>query len=268
MDEHLDRRSALVLLAAMAAALLIGLLAWGPVPLTAASHQYADERVWLGLRNGANVLASLPLLAVALWGWRVTRNSPWPEALRRAWSAFHACAALAAVGGALYHLLPQFVTWLLATTATSAAFAMLGAGALAERVDMRLARPRALAALLGFVLLAALAVVLDETRDLRLLLLIETLPVLLLPAGALTLPGPHTRPADWIVMLLGYGAAKLADLADTWLLRTSGGLSGHTLMHLLLAGVAARLAYCALRSTPHAEPELPSQRVTSLNTAG
>lgn len=267
MSDPLGRRCTLVLLAAMAAALVTGLLAWGPVPL-GAFDQHADRRPWLGLPNAFNVLASLPLLAVACWGLQVTRNSGWPRPLRRAWTAFHACAAGAAVLGALYHLNPGLVTWLPATTAMCAGFAMLAAGALAERVHERLASPAALATVGCAVLLAALTVGINGARDVRPFLLIEALPVLLLPAGALSLPGAHTRSGDWIVMLAGYAAAKLADLSDARLYAATGWISGHALMHLLLTAVTAWLAYCAARAPAGVGEVDVSQRQTSLNTAG
>lgn len=268
MSDVLGRRCALVLLAAMAAALTTGLLAWGPVPLGAGAFAHADGRAGLGLPNVFNVLASLPLLAAGLWGVHATRASSWPQALRRAWGAFHACAMAAALLAALHHLNPTFVTWLPASTAMCAAFAMLAAGALAERVDPRLARPAALGGIGTAVLLAAAWVGWSGAADVRPFLLIELLPVLLLPAGAFSLHGAHTRPGDWVLMLAGYGAARAADLADAPIFAATGWIGGHALMHLLLAGVTAWLAYVAARTSGAAAGAGASQRQASLNTAG
>lgn len=268
MSDLLGRRCALVLLAAMAAALATGLLAWGPVPLAAVAFDHADERRWLGVPNAFNVFASLPLLFAAGWGLRTTRAAPWPPGLRRAWTAFHACAAAGALLAALHHLYPSFATWLPATTAMCAGFGMLAAGALAERVDERLARPPALIGLGTVVLLAALWVGWHGGGDVRPFLLIEALPVLLLPAGALSLTGVHTRAGDWVLMLAGYAVAKLADLADARLYAASGWIGGHALMHLLLAGVTAWLAYAAVRARSGDVEDEGSQRQASLNTAG
>jgi hypothetical protein len=269
MSDPLGRRCAIVLLAAMAAALATGLLAWGPVPLAAFALEHADARRWLGIPNAFNVFASLPLLLAGWWGLRATRATPWPPGLQRAWTAFHACAMAAALLAALHHLNPSFATWLPATTAMSAGFAMLAAGALAERVDERLARPGALCGIGAAVLLAALWVGWNGGGDVRPVLLIEALPVLLLPAGAIRLPGAHTRAGDWVLMLAGYAAAKLADIADARLYAASGWIGGHALMHLLLAGVTAWLAYVAVRAgSVDQEDDGSNQRQASLNTAG
>lgn len=266
MDEYLGRRCTLVLLAAMALALGTGLLAWGPVPLDPSAWRHADVRRWQGLPNALNVLANLPQIVVGWWGWRVTRTSRWPEALRRPWMAFHLCTLLAGVVALLYHLQPGPLGWIAARTALCGAFATLAAGALAERVDERFGHTRSVALLLGSVLLAGATVAASRGADIRPLLLFEMLPVLLLPAGAIGLPGLQTRASDWIVMLIGYGLARLADAHDARLLAATVGIGGHAVMHLLLAGVSGWLAYCAVRAVAGEVPD--NRRQTSLNTAG
>lgn len=266
MDDSLVRRCTLVLLGAMALALATGLLAWGPVPLEPAAWRHADTRPWLGLPNAGNVLASLPQIVVGWWGWHVTRNAPWPPAVRRPWAAFHLCTLAAGALALLYHLQPGPTGWIAAHTSLCAAFAMLALGALAERVDARFGQTRPTVLLLLGVLLSGAVVVTGGGADIRPLLLFELLPVLLLPAGAISLPGRWTRTVDWVVMLIGYGLARLADLHDARLLAATGGLGGHALMHLLLAVVSGWLAYRALLAASRAAPD--SQRQASLNTAG
>lgn len=267
MHDPLGRRCTLVLLAAMALALAIGLLAWGPIPLAADALRHADTRAWLGLPQGLNVLACLPQCLVGAWGWHVTRRAAWPDAVRRPWAAFHLFTLVAGLAGALYHLQPGRLAWIGAHTAASAAFAWLALGALAERVDGRLGGRLPMAVVAIGVLLAGIVPALTDGADLRGLLLIEVLPVLLLPAGAVGLRGAHTRPADWLLMLAGYGLAKLAHLQDAAVLGLTGWLSGHALMHLVLAAVSGWLGYCAVRPW-RAEGSGESQRKTSLNTAG
>lgn len=271
MSEPLSRRCALALLVALAAATVAGLIAWGPVLLAASAHAYADARTWAGLPNAANVLASLPLLAAALCGVVVTRSSRWSDELRRPWTAFHVSAGAAAAAAALYHAAPGDTSFVLAHGLTAAGFVFLGQGALAERVHPGFGSARAL---FGAGLLAVLAcaiVLIGAGRghgiDMRPLLLLEVLPVLLIPAGALWLPGAHTRASDWIIMLVAYGIAKGFDVADAAVLGATGWISGHGLMHLSLAAVAGWLAYCAARARWGAgSPD--TLRNTSLNTSG
>lgn len=271
MTDALGRRCALVLLAALTLATLVGLLAWGPVPLDAGVHHYADQRRWFGLPNAGNVLANLPLLLVGLWGWRATQASGWPAPLRRAWAGFHACVVGGSAIAAIYHVAPTTAGYVLAQMAMSAAFVLLTLGMLAERVDARFgAHPGATtAALVGLATLAALAsgAAADGTVDLRPFLLLQLIPALLIPAGALSLPGTHTRPSDWLTMLVAYAAAQGFDVADAAIHATTSWLGGHALMHLALAGVAAQLAYRAAVAVAVASGSDTTRVQTSLNTA-
>lgn len=259
----MGRRCALALMVALAAGVAAGLLAWGPVRLSPAAHAYADERAWAGLAHGLNVLACLPLLIAACHGVIATWRSAWGEEVRRPWMAFHGFAALSALGSAVYHASPSDAAYLLAHGATSGAFVMLTAGALAERVHRVFGTWRGLAAAALLLLLCGALVVASHLvasgADVRPLLLLQVLPVLLIPAGAAWLPGAYTQPRDWLVVFATYALAKLLDLGDAAVLMATGWLSGHTAMHLALAGVAAWMAYRASASR---------RRQTSANTCG
>ena len=271
MTDALGRRCALVILTALTLATVVGLLAWGPVPLDASAHEYADQRRWFGLPHAVNVLANLPLLLVGIWGWRTTRASAWPAAVRRPWQAFHLCVAGGSLIAAAYHVAPNNAGFVLSQIALSAAFALLTFGMLAERVNPRFGS-NAGQATVGVIVVASLGAVLfgagsGGSIDLRPFLLLQLLPVLLIPAGALGLPGAHTASSDWLLMLVAYAAAKAFDFADVQIFAATGWISGHALMHISLAAVAGRLAYRAA-TAPSATPEDgPTQRQTSLNTA-
>lgn len=259
----MGRRCALALLIALAAGLAAGLLTWGPVRLADADHHYADQRSWGAMPSALNVLACLPLLLTACWGAVATRRSRWGEEVRRPWTGFHLFAALAAVAAAGYHVSPGDAGYLAAHGLASGGFMMLMFGVLAERVHPAFGSWRGLAGA-GLLVALALGLVLagrvpGEGADLRPLLLLQVLPLLLIPAGAAWLPGAYTQPRDWLVLLVTYALAKLLDLADARLLAITGWLSGHAAMHLALAGVAFWLAYRAAAA---------SRRQTSSNTSG
>lgn len=269
--EQLGRRCALAILAALTLAMVVGLLAWGPVPLAASAHQYADQRRWLGLPQAINVIVNLPLLLVGLWGWHATRSSAWPLPLRLSWMGFHACVAGGSLIAAAYHVAPGDIAYVLAQIVMSAAFVLLTLGMLAERVNTRFGTKPGLAVLVVLAVATAAAFAAGDggpgSIDLRPFLLLQLLPVLLIPAGALSLPGTHTHGTDWLLMLVAYAAAKAFDLADGGIFAATGWVSGHTLMHLSLAGVAAVLAYRAAKAPSAALDDGPTQRQTSLNTA-
>lgn len=273
MTDALAQRCALAILLAALVATAVGLLAWGPVPLVAATHAYADERSAFGLANAWNVLANVPLLAAALYGLRVESRSPAPLWLRRSRQAFHACVGFGAVAAAIYHLAPGHALYLVTQAAMAAGFLMLTGAMLGERVHPGFASPLMLgAAALSPIVAAGAAVLVGSPgpTDLRPLLLLQIVPVLVVPAGALTLPGSQTRAADWIVLLVIYTLAQACHLADATILAGTGSvLSGHTLMHLGFALATAWLAYCtASRASGATAAGTDSQRRASLNTDG
>jgi len=272
MTEQLGRRCALVILAALTLATCVGLLAWGPVLLDAGMHDYAGQRRWLGLPNAVNVLCNLPLVLAGLWGWRATRTSAWPATVRLPWQGFFISVTGGSLVAAVYHAAPGNTGYVLAQVAMSAAFVMLTFGMLAERVQAGFGSRAGLQGAAVLLALATAVVVLGAglrgSVDLRPFLLLQILPVLLIPTGALGLPGSYTRAGDWLVMLIAYGAAKCFDLFDAQIHAFTGWIGGHALMHLALAGVAGQLAYRAASATPSAPAGDPAVRAqTSLNTA-
>jgi hypothetical protein len=271
VTEQLGRRCALVILAAMTLAMIVGLIAWGPVTLDAPEQRYADQRTLFGIPHAANVLANLPVLVMGLWGWATTRASVWPSEVRLPWQAFHLCVVVGSVIAAIYHAVPGPVGYVMSQVAMSAAFVLLSIGVLAERVSPHFGSRRGMAVSAALiVIMTAMALVgaqFDGTVDLRPFLLLQLLPVLLIPTGALSLPGQHTRGADWVILLVAYAAARAFDLADQTIFHSSGWISGHSLMHLGLACVAGWLAYCAAKAAAGDADPGPTQRQTSLNTA-
>lgn len=236
MTEPLGRRCALVLMASMTLAAATGLIAWGPILLTADMHRYADSRTWLGMITGANAWVHATMFVAGAWGRRATRESSWATKLRRPWQLFHLCAMLSAAMAGVCHARSSNALFLLAHVSMAGGFMMLTSGLLAERGHARFGSSLSCGVCLlgvgvtGYVML--LVRLLGGSLDLRLLMLLELIPLLVIPAGALSLPGRSTRASHWIVVLSLYVLAKVLGTADAAILETSGWISGHTLQHL------------------------------------
>lgn len=277
MSPRIAQGCALVLMLAMMLAMAAGMMAWGPMQLRAGDHQLADTRNWLGLPQALNTLACLPLIAASAWGTAALRRGHWPACLRAPWLAFFALTAAMSACAAAYHLQPSDAGYALTQALAAAAMTMLALAFMAERMHPLFG---SVPAVLGACAVAGFAALwwfanqwASDHGDLRAVIFLQCLPLLLMPSGALSLAGRFTTAADWLAMLALYVLARLAGLADEWVLRLSGGLSGHTLMHLLLGAVVAWAAYRALaapgsrRSLLAASTAEPTQRRTSLNTS-
>jgi hypothetical protein len=257
MDAQLPCRCAIALFASMILALLIGLLAWGPIVAPQASQAPGASAALL--LDGASLLVSFAMVCAGLWGLRQLEGHPQPAA----WALFFVAIALAGPAAAYHHWAPDgwslFVTHLLAGWASTA----LVCACLAERVDTRWSRAPLL---LGSLTLAALAVshwavgeVTHGAGDMRSHLLLQSLPLLLVPAGLVQLPGRWTTPRDWYVVLSLHAAALLVD-----------ALGATSLQYLPWAGAAGWLGWRLAAPGRHGSAEEPgaaSEASTSLNTS-
>jgi hypothetical protein len=272
------RRHAVLLLVSSLLLAGIALLAWGPLPLGAHAHEYADGRTWLGVPNAANVLVNLPLFWLAVWGWCVTRLSAWPRALRLPWQGFHLWVMVTSLASAMYHAAPTDALLVVSRTCQACAFGLLILGLLAERVSPRFGSGGACVAASVVVLLAGLMIVYSGRQahggvDLRPLVLLELVPIILIPVALLRLASDQGRLAGWLLALAVYAAARVAGLADTSIFSVTGWVSGHTVMHFGCGVIVGWMGYRAAGSRVSdigsgAAVSALSQRRTSANTTG
>ncbi len=199
-------------------------------------HDYADQRVWLGLPHAADMLSNLPFLVVGaiglhfvLRGWRTNGNAfsdqraAWPYAL------LFAGVVLTAFGSAWYHAQPNDTTLLWDRLPMALAFAGLVAGILTDR-----AAQRSFGLLVAFATVGA-GTVLYWTASGNLV------PYLAMQAGFIgtaliataCIASRYTH-ANRIYAAAGlYAAAILFERLDHQVYALLGGwISGHTLKHL------------------------------------
>jgi hypothetical protein len=241
---------------ALAILALAGLLwAHGPIGQWADYHAFADGRAWLGLPNAANVLSNLPFLAIGVWAlWRL-RSAPMASPSLAAWRLLALALVLTAMGSSVYHWAPSNVSLVGDRLPIAWACAALAAAFLGERVATHWSHAYTLVAALALATLSVVFWWLTERvgqGDLRLYLFIQILPMLLVPLGlglGLKATTPSATPARaWWAMVGCYALAKLFEMADLPLFASLGGLSGHTLKHLVAAAGAAWLLHAVVRA--------------------
>lgn len=222
-----------------------------PLPQAQEYHHFADDRTFLGVPNGLNVVSNLPFLIVGVWGvWSVSRIrvGPFVDRVERwPWFGFFVGVDLTAFGSAYYHLHPDNDRLMWDRLPMSIAFMSLVAAVLAERIDIKLGT-RLLLPLLAAGVASVLAWHWSERQgrgDLRPYYFVQFYPMLALPFLLLWLPPRYTKTSDLLLALGCYVVAKLCEHpGDAPIYELGHVVSGHTLKHL----VAAAGAYWILRA--------------------
>jgi hypothetical protein len=228
-------------------------------------HDFADRSVLFGVPHAGDVLSNVGFAILGIWGlirlWPVRRNAAiaagWPG-----YSVFLLALVLTAAGSSVYHLSPNNARLVWDRVPLALACAGLLAAVRAESragVDGRL--------MTGVLAIAALMSVwwwritdAAGEGDLRPYLLIQALPLVLIPLWQVAYRRPRNERIAFGAAILLYIAAKIAELNDHSLYSILAPISGHTIKHLLatVASVAIvrdlirRVPRCACRVRLHA----------------
>jgi len=234
------------LLLAIAAMAVLALVAHGPIPQPESYHRFADERTILGVPNAWNVASNLPFLIVGLYGlWLLARHHCRGSLsfLRPAYATFFVGVALVAVGSAYYHLDPSDATLLWDRLPMTIAFAAFFVAILGEHIKPDWVR----LALVPVLAIGAFSVLWwRASGDLRPYVLVQYLPVILIPAIVLLYPS-RLPGAKWVWAVLGvYAVAKVLEFFDVPIFQL-WGVSGHSLKHIVAA-----VAVCFVAIIVHA----------------
>ncbi len=221
-----------------------------PIPQDPNYHNFADERVLLGIRNFGDVMSNVPFflvgaLSIAFFLRRPNDTTGEIDQLRWPFFIYFAGVALVAFGSAYYHYAPMNETLFWDRLPMSIAFMALLSAFVMDRIQIK-------AGLLLLPLLVILGIfsviywhLTEQTGqgDLRLYAVVQFFPILAIPLICI-LFSPLKLDARYVVaMACLYGLAKVFEFFDhgTFDLLDET-VSGHTLKHLS----AAAAAYMAL----------------------
>jgi hypothetical protein len=241
-----SRGTRLFIIVAVAAIGIGAVLLLPPIAQPAAYHHYADQRSLFGVPHFWNVVSSLAFTAAGLHGLRVARRSLRAEhrGIRRTYLATFFSAVLIGFGSAWYHLAPGNTTLAWDRLPMAMAFTALFAAVIADYLDPRWGERLLLPLLLAGILSVLYWHLTEQAGrgDLRPYLLVQFLPVVLLPLILLLFPAPRL-PTPWLWSVLAvYLAAKLLEHFDAALMTLTGAVSGHTLKHVVAAAALFLLA--------------------------
>jgi hypothetical protein len=227
-----------------------GLLLLPPITQDQTYHQFADQRMILGVPNFWNVVSNLPFLAVGAAGLRRFRANP-------ATVVFFLGAFLTGIGSSYYHWNPNDDTLFWDRLPMTLSFAAILALVVEERVNAKV----------GAILLwPALATGLFSlllwrwTGDLQLYFWVQFFPGVAVVLLFLLYPAKFTGTSYWISAGVLYALAKVFEFSDEAIFSANGLLSGHTLKHL----AAAAACWAILRYFQARRPILDGQPERSL----
>ena len=236
------------------------MLAVKPFPQPLSYHNFADQRPMLCVPHALNVLSNLPFVIVGMCGLLVLyrrRMQPPCDALqttkeRHHYLVFFLCIALTGIGSAYYHAEPTNDRLMWDRLPLAMAFMALFASVIAERVSIRAGN----VLFWPLVLLGAGSVLywhhteMKGAGDLRLYLLVQFFPMLVLPFVLALFPPRYTRTGDLIGALAWYVVAKVLELLDYQVYAAGQLVSGHTLKHLVAGGSAYLILHMLERRRP------------------
>ena len=216
-----------------------------PIPQPLEYHNFADQRMVLGIPNFLDVLSNLLFLAAGLYGLKLLfdprhgRERALFEARGEiiAYTLFFTASLLTCFGSIYYHLTPDNASLVWDRLPMTLMFTSLLSIVISERISQRA----------GVILLPVLAGLgifsvyhwhqteLIGAGDLRLYLLVQFFSGLLILYMIFFLRSRYSRANRFGWLLAIYALSKVAEFFDREIFEVQQVISGHTIKHLLAA---------------------------------
>jgi hypothetical protein len=208
-------------------------------------HNFADQRMFLGIPNFLDVLSNLLFLAAGLYGLKLLfdprhgREKALFDARGEifAYSLFFAASLLTCFGSVYYHLAPDNASLVWDRLPMTLMFTAFLSIVISERINQR-------AGVMLLPFLAGLGIFsvyhwyqteLIGAGDLRLYLLVQFLPGLLILYMIFFLRPRYSRANRFGWVLAIYALSKFAEFFDQDIFGVQQWISGHTIKHISAA---------------------------------
>lgn len=235
----------------MSVTTLVALFFVGPIPQDPRYHLFADSSQVLGLENFWNIVSNFPFIVVGFIGLlRCSRLTQVESAA--GYIVFCVSAVFVGIGSSYYHVAPSNGTLLWDRLPMAVAFMAFLSMLLGERIITRHKQ----ACLWLLVLIGLSAVVYWSWTeslgrgDLRPYLLVQFLPVLLIPLIVWLFPSRYMSNSLLLSSFALYFVAKLLEYFDTEIMSITGLMGGHPWKHV----VAAVAGLCIIYAIPARRP--------------
>jgi hypothetical protein len=212
-----------------------------PIPQDPSFHQFADQRTILSIPNFWNVVSNFGFLfvgAIGLYKLHISNSLNIVQAIKYSYSIFFIGVFFVSFGSAYYHWQPNNHTLIWDRLPMTLAFMSLTSIVFAEFLSVKFGRVN----LIPLLFIGLLSVFywywseLQGAGDLRLYVLVQFLPMILLLVLLLFGQPTFQNQYGYWELILAYALAKLAEYFDIKIYKlTSGMISGHTPKHILAA---------------------------------
>lgn len=217
---------------------IIGVFLMPPIPQELSYHQFADQQTLFGIPHFFNTVSNIPYLIIGYLGLRLISSDKkieLVENIRYIYALFFISVFMVGLGSFYYHLSPDNSTLLWDRLPMAVAFMSFFTIILAEYISEKLATRLLLHLLIigvGSVLYWYWTESIGQ-GDLRLYILVQFLPVLLMPIIFILYSSQFTMNFFLWLVLVCYGVAKGFEMIDFEVFELSKAVSGHTLKHLV-----------------------------------
>lgn len=224
----------LICLAVVASILL--LVEVGPIHQDNSYHHFSDQHSCFGIDNVLNVLSNVPFVLVGVWFLAQLAKSSGTQN-RASLAMLYIGSILVGFGSGYYHIDPNSSTLVWDRLPMTISFMSLFALALGDHFKSI----RSHVVLLPLLAIGVASVFhwwLGDSAgegDLRLYVLVQFLPLLLLPMFLVFFSTDSEQRKPYIALIACYLVAKIAEHYDEAIHETLGIISGHSIKHLVSA---------------------------------
>jgi hypothetical protein len=220
----------------------------GPIAQPAHYHDFADQSVASSIPHAADVLSNAGFALVAIWGWLKLWPRRGSDRLRAGWPGYRLFLIgllLTAFGSAFYHLAPDNARLVWDRLPIALVCAGLLAGVRGDIKGGSNGEIEVIVLALYAVASVAWWAITDSmgAGDLRPYLLLQGLPLILIPLWQAIYRCPRTDRIAFASAMGLYIVAKAAELLDHEIAAAVGFISGHTLKHLMATAATAAVVW-------------------------
>ena len=219
---------------------LLYVISLDPIAQDVAYHAFADQRTCFSIHNFWNVISNIPFFIVGCMGIYsiyFTHKIKFLSDMKPAYTLFFIGVSSVAFGSSYYHLWPNNDTLVWDRLPMTVAFMSLFSIIIGEFTSSRYGK----LSLWPLVIFGAYSVIYwqitesEGSGDLRLYILVQFLPILIIPLMLLFFKAAYTNIKGYWLLLFAYVLAKILEHFDSQIYNNFITISGHSVKHVIAA---------------------------------